>query len=165
MEETLKELTLMVRAIYDQQLVMNAKMDGLEKRVSNIEGRLEQIECRMEGLEQQIDQLESHVDSMEQRMDKLASHMDLFASRMDRVELKMDEIAQQMETHLQFPELIQQSQAEGLVRLDRMESLLGQKLIRLEQENIDTQERLKYIRTVLVRHDEEILALGLKRTV
>lgn len=151
MEETLKELTLMVRAIYDQQLVMNAKMDGLEKRVSNMEDLLDQVERR--------------TDSIDLKMDKLEGKIDQFDSRLNQVELTMDVLGNQMQTHQQFLELLKQSQTKGLGQLDRMESLLGQKVIRLEQESIDTQERLKYIRTVLVRHDEEIIALGLKRTV
>ncbi|TCP67293.1 coiled-coil domain-containing protein [Baia soyae] len=151
MEEQLKELTMMVRAIYDQQLIMNAKIDGLDKRVGNIEDRLDRIESRMDGLEQRMDKLESKVDNLEQRMDSLEGKVDKLEQRMDQFNHTVDSLKQG--TH------------NLEVKVDQVAALFDQKVTRIEQEGIDTQERLKYIRSVLVRHDEEILALGLKRSV
>ncbi|SFX17900.1 hypothetical protein SAMN04487866_10229 [Thermoactinomyces sp. DSM 45891] len=158
MEEQLKELTMMVRAIYDQQLIMNAKIDGLDKRVGNIEDRLDRIENRMDGLEQRMDKLENRMDGLEQRMDKLENRMDGLEQRMDKLENRMDQV-----DHI--AESLKQGTHNLDIKVDRAVGLLDQKVTQIEQEGDDTQERLKYIRTVLIRHDEEILALGLKRTV
>ncbi|SDY17407.1 hypothetical protein [Thermoactinomyces sp. DSM 45892] len=165
MEEQLKELTMMVRAIYDQQLVMNAKIDGLDKRVGNIEDRLDRIEnrmdkleVRMDGLEQRMDKLEVRMDGLEQGMDKLEVRMDGLEQGMDKLEVRMDQVDYIAENLTQGTHNLE-------VKVDRAVGLLDQKVTHIEQEGTDTQERLKYIRTVLIRHDEEILALGLKRSV
>ncbi|MGE5591906.1 MAG: hypothetical protein ACM3ZA_15030 [Bacillota bacterium] len=124
-------------AIREGLQVLDAKFDGMNLRLTKLEGQVARMDERLERMEQRLERVEQRLDRVEQRLDRVEQRLDRVEQRAERVEQRLDKMDEQ---------------------LDRMEDQGSQNAERLAH----IQSSITYLAQKAGEHDKDLYVLKAK---
>ncbi|WP_157362109.1 hypothetical protein [Haloechinothrix halophila] len=90
MQDQLRAHTKLLNALRETQVEHGDKLDGINGRLDNLEGRFDGLDGRIDGLEGRFDGLDGRFDNLEGRFDGLGGRIDGIDGRLDNLEGRFD---------------------------------------------------------------------------